>query len=203
MNLGKLVVCSTRKDFSLLRLSLSIVLVLLLSLSSMSHSEVIPFGDFSVGLGVQTLEDTNEGAVSYLMKGGIGWQLFPFMNVQASLWGWTGDNYQSNGSDEEPTVVSFDGISASWEATLQIPFENPTSDFYAGPYYRYGQQCWSAILTGLTQPWSGKGCNDLHAIGVVFPSADKSRAAFYLEVSQTDFDDLASNAVQIGVKVPL
>jgi hypothetical protein len=172
-------------------------------LSSVSRAEVIPYGDFSVGLGVQTLEDTGEGTTSYLMKGGFGLQLFPFMSVQASLWGWTGDNYQYNAATEESSVVSFDGISASWEATLQIPFPSPKSDFRAGPYYRYGQQCWSAILTGLLQPWSGQGCNDIHAYGVVFPSADKTRAAFYLEFSQTDFDDLESNAIQMGVKVPL
>lgn len=185
------------------RLRLSLLLISLLPLSFVSRAEVIPFGDFSVGLGVQTLEDTGEGTTSFLMKGGLGLQLFPFMSVQASLWGWTGDDYQYNAATEEASVVSFDGISASWEATFQIPFPSPKSDFRAGPYYRYGQQCWSAILTGLLQPWSGQGCNDLHAFGVVFPSADKTRAAFYLELSQTDFDDLASNAIQMGVKVPL
>lgn len=191
------------KDFPLSLLRRSLLLLMLLPLSFVSRAEVVPFGDFSVGLGVQTLDDTGEGTVSFLMKGGVGWQLFPFMSVQTSLWGWTGDTYQSNGADEEPTIVSFDGISASWEATFQIPFPNPKSAFRAGPYYRYGQQCWTAILTGLLQPWSGDGCDDLHAFGIVFPSSDKSRAAFYLEASQTDFDDLSSNAIQMGVKVPL
>lgn len=184
-------------------LRLSILLASLLSLSFVSRAEVIPFGDISVGLGVQTLEDTGEGTTSFLMKGGFGLQLLPFLSVQASLWGWTGDDYRYDSTTEERTVVSFDGVSASWEATLQIPFPSPKSEFRAGPYYRYGQQCWSAILTGLMDPWSGRGCNDLHAIGVVFPSADKTRSAFYLEASQTDFDDLASNAIQMGVKIPL
>lgn len=190
-------------DFLLLRFRRVIAFTALLSLSVVARAEIIPFGDVSVGLGVLTLEETGEGTVSFLMKGGFGLQLLPFVSVQANLWGWTGDNYQYNGPEEEPTVVSFDGISASWEATFQIPFPNPKSDFRAGPYYRYGQQCWSAILSGLLQPWSGKGCNDLHAFGVVFPSADKTRAAFYLEASGTKFDDLDSNAIQMGVKIPL
>lgn len=187
----------------LLALRTPFMLVALLSLSSVSRAEVIPFGDIAVGLGVQTLEETGEGTVSFLMRGGFGLQLLPFMSVQANLWGWTGDNYQYDESTETATVVSFDGISASWEATFQIPFSNPKSDFRAGPYYRYGQQCWSAILSGLMQPWSGKGCNDLHAFGVVFPSSDKTRAAFYLEASNTKFDELDSSAIQMGVKIPL
>jgi hypothetical protein len=191
------------KVLLLIGLRFSLILTALLSVSTLSRADVIPFGDIAVGLGVQTLEDTGEGAVSFLMKGGFGLQVLPFLSVQASLWGWTGDNYQYNGTTEEAKVVSFDGISASWEATFQIPFPNPRSDFRAGPYYRYGQQCWSAILSGLMQPWSGKGCNDLHAFGVVFPSSDKTRAAFYLEASQTNFDDLDSNAIQMGVKIPL
>ena len=187
----------------MLGLRLSLQLLLLLPLSFMSRAEVIPFGDISVGLSVHTLENSREGTTSFLMKGGFGLQLLPFISVQASLWGWTGDDYRYDSTTEERSVVSFDGISASWEATLQIPFSNPKSEFRAGPYYRYGQQCWSAILTGLMTPWSGKGCNDLHAFGVVFPSADKTRSAFYLEASQTNFDDLASNAIQMGVKMPL
>ena len=191
------------KDSPLSWLRFSLLLLSLSSIASVSHGEVIPFGDFSVGLGLQTLDETGEGTMSVLMKGGLGWQLLPILSVQASLWGWTGDTYQTNSSGEDPTIVSFDGLSVSWEATLQIPFENPKSDFRAGPYYRFGQQCWTAMLTGLLQPWSGDGCDNLHAVGVVFPSIDKTRAAFYLEASQTDFDDLASNAIQMGVKIPL
>lgn len=170
----------------------------------LSHGEIVPFGDFSLGLGVQSLDNTEEGTVSFVMKGGAGFQLWSFLSVQASLWAWQGNDggAQESQESEDRRNISFEGISASWEATLQLPFDNVKADFPAGPYYRYGQQCWSAVLTGLMESWSGRGCSRLQSIGVVLPSTHKTRAAFYIEASQTNFDDVASDAIQIGVKVP-
>ena len=178
-----------------------------------SYSEVIPFADFSLGLSVQTLdssyeddeEDNDDGTVSYVAKAGIGLQLSSFMSVQTSLWGWSSNTDKSRDSsdDDDTSNLTFEGLSVSLEATLQLPFSNEHSDFHSGPYYRFAKQCWSAVLSGLVKPWSGRGCNDLHAVGIIFPSTHRTRAAFYIEVVQTEFDELQSDAVQIGVKVPL
>jgi hypothetical protein len=182
-----------------------ILLITLWMLPSASHSEVVPFGDLSLGLGVQTLSDSDEGAVGYVSKAGVGLQLLPFISVQASLWAWGSNNNQSTESseDDETDNMSFESLGVSWEATLQLPFPNPKSDFRSGPYYRFGKQCWSAVLSGVLQPWSGRGCNDLHAIGLVFPSTRKTRAALYIEALQTNFDNLESDSIQVGVKIPL
>jgi hypothetical protein len=172
-------------------------------LPSVGHSEIVPFADFSLGLGVQTLSDSDEGAVGHVSKAGMGLQLLSFVSVQASLWAWRSNNQSTESSEDgETDNMSFESLGVSWEVTLQLPFPNPESDFRSGPYYRFGKQCWSAVLSGVLQPWSGRGCNDLHAIGVVFPSTHKTRAAFYIEALQTDFDDLESDSIQVGVKVP-
>ena len=180
-----------------------ILLISLYGLPAVSHSDVVPFADFSLGLSVQTLADSDEGAVGYVSKAGLGLQLLPFISVQTSLWAWRSNNQSTESSQDEADEMSFESLGVSWEATLLLPFANPKSDFSAGPYYRFGQQCWSAVLSGVLEPWSGRGCNALHGVGIVFPSTHKTRAAFYIEAVQTDFDSLESDSIQIGVKVPL
>lgn len=179
------------------------LLICLWVLPAVTHSEVVPFADFSLGLSVQTLADSDEGAVGYVSKAGLGLQLLPFISVQTSLWAWRSNNQSTESSQDDTDDMSFESLSVSWEATLLLPFTNPKSDFRTGPYYRFGQQCWSAVLSDVLEPWSDRGCSDLHAVGFVFPSVHKTRAAFYIEALRTDFDNLESDSIQVGVKVPL
>jgi hypothetical protein len=84
---------------------------------------------------------------------------------------------------------------------VQWPIENGDSQLSSGPYYRYGRHCWSAVLTGLMQPWSKNGCSDLNTLGFSFPSATAEKAALYIEFTRTDFDDLSSSSLQLGAKL--
>lgn len=167
-------------------------------------SAPVAYVDLALGLGVHVLDDSDQGAASKLIKMGVGVQWLPFLTTQAGIWSW---NSQNNSKDipeedtEENRVGLLNGLSASWEVALQWPIDNAGSKLSAGPYYRYGRHCWSAVLTGLLQPWSKKGCSDLNTLGFSFPVVKEKNAGVYIEFTRTDFDDLSSNSLQLGAKL--
>ncbi len=167
-------------------------------------SAPVPYVDLALGLGVHVLEGSDQGAASRVIKAGIGAQWFPFLSTQVGVWSWNSEDQSKrdpNEDSERRKVGMFDGLSASWEVAVQWPIKNSDSLLSSGPYYRYGRHCWSAVLTGVVQPWSKNGCSDLSTLGFSFPTATKENAAVYIEFTQTSFDDLSSNSLQLGAKL--
>jgi hypothetical protein len=182
----------------------SLILVILLYFPLTSMSAPVTYVDLALGLGVHVLDDSDQGAASKLIKAGIGVQWFPFLSTQAGIWSWNSEDQSKRRPEddsERKNVGLFNGLSASWEVVLQLPVENAGSKLSAGPYYRYGRHCWSAVLTGLLQPWSKKGCSDLNTLGFSFPVVKEKNAGVYIEFTQTDFDDLSSSSLQLGAKL--
>ena len=161
----------------------------------------VSYVDLALGLGVHTLDDSDQGAASKLIKAGFGVQWFPFLSTQVGIWSWNSEESSNKRDSEEREVGLFDGLSSSLEVSLQWPIENSGSSLSAGPYYRYGRHCWTAVLTGLLQSWSRKGCSDLNSIGFSFPVPKEQNTAVYIEFTQTDFDDLSSRSLQLGAKL--
>lgn len=164
---------------------------------------LIPYVDLALGLSVHVLADSDEGAASQLIKTAIGVQWLPFISTQVGLWHWASEE-DSTAEDEEERA-SFDGLSASWELALQVPFNNGQSRFAYGPYYRFGRHCWSAVFTGLVEPWSKEGCSDLQTIGFLFPAQQsyEEGAILYLEFSRSHFAEVSTNSIQLGAKLAL
>lgn len=177
---------------------LSFVVALLLNINAVAAPVV--YADLALGLSVHVLENSDEGAVSELIKTGIGIQLFPYLSTQLGIWSWSSED-QSKRESDEYDVGYFDGLSASWEVALQWPIANKGGLLSAGPYYRYGRHCWSAVLSGLVQPWSKKGCSGLNTVGFAFPNGENENAGLYVEFTRTDFDDLSSSSLQLGAKL--
>lgn len=168
-----------------------------------AYAEPEPYVDLALGLGVHVLEDTDEGAASRLIKTAVGVQWLPFISTQVGLWHWSSEKDER--SEEEEQQPTFDGVSASWEILLQTPLNNQYSSISYGPYYRFGRHCWSAVMTGLVQPWSKEGCSDLQTLGFTFPSGKETEnnAALYIEFSRTDLDGLSSSSLQLGARLAL
>lgn len=188
----------------LFRLLQCVMLVIAFSLPLSVRAEPVPYTDLALGLGIHTLEASDDGAASKLIKAGMGVQWFSFLSTQLGVWSWNtedqGENKQEK-DDEKRNAGSFNGLSGSLEVTLIWPIENNEGLISAGPYYRYGRHCWSAVLSGLVEPWSKKGCSGLNTLGFSFPSGKEKHAGLYVELSQTDFDDLFSRSLQLGVKL--
>lgn len=194
--------------------------------SAGSYFSPVPYVDLALGMGIHKLdrsgsdsvdgdedsdEDSDEkyseedqGAVSRLIKLGLGVQWFPFLSTQVGIWSWNSEAQSKRMPDEDSDynrVGLFDGLSSSMEVALQWPVDNPGSELSAGPYYRHGRHCWSAVLTGLLRPWSKEGCSNLSSIGYTFPLHTEETSAVYVEFTRTDFDDLSSNSLQFGAKL--
>lgn len=179
-------------------------LAIFLSMPMPALSAPVTYVDLALGLGVHVLEGSDEGASSKLIKAGIGVQWFPFLSTQLGVWSWNSKAQSDRASDddsEQDKIGLFDGLSASWEVALQWPIDNKDSPLSAGPYYRYGQHCWSAVLTGLVEPWSKKGCSELNTVGFSFPMPKAKNAGAYIEFTRTGFDDLSSSSLQLGAKL--
>lgn len=187
-------------DFKNRRLT-SCLFITLLLLPLKSYAEAVTYVDLALGLSIHVLDETDEGAASEVLKTAIGVQWFPFLSTQVGVWSWSGREGDSNKDSTEDEMASFNGLSASWEIALQLPLEDKGTDFSLGPYYRFGRHCWSAVITGLVQPWSKEGCSQLQTLGFVFPSTVEDMAAMYIEFTRTDFDDLTSSSLQLGAKL--
>lgn len=166
-----------------------------------NDEHLLPYVDLGLGLSVHVLEESEEGAASQLLKTAIGVQWLPYISTQVGLWHWSNEEDKSESTEEER--ASFEGLSASWEITLQTPLSNKSSAFSYGPYYRFGRHCWSAVFSGLIQPWSKEGCSDIRSVGFVFPSAAKyeADAVLYLEFSHSDFAEVSTRSMQLGAKL--
>jgi hypothetical protein len=179
-------------------------LVILMPISMATMSAPVTYIDLALGLGVHVLEDSDQGASSKVIKTGIGVQWLPFLSTQLGVWSWSSDNQTKRVSEEDSEkdeIGLFDGLSASWEIALQWPIDNESAHLSMGPYYRYGRHYWSAVLTGLIEPWSNKGWSELNTLGFSFPMAKDQDAALYIEFTRTDFKDLSSNSLQMGAKL--
>lgn len=189
---------------SMLIKSSTLTLIILMSLPMSVIAAPVTYVDLALGLGVHVLDDTDQGAASKLIKAGMGVQWFPFLSTQVGIWSWNSEDPSKRESEEnfeQKKLGVFDGLSSSLEVALQWPIENAGALLSAGPYYRYGRHCWSAVLTGLLQPWSRKGCSDLNTLGFSFPVPKEKNAGVYIEFTQTEFDDLSSRSLQLGVKL--
>lgn len=164
----------------------------------------VTYVDLALGVSVHVLEESDQGAVSELIKTGIGVQWLPFLSTQIGVWSWSSEDQSKRQAEEESEAYKvglFDGLSAFWEVALQWPIDNGGGLLSAGPYVRYGQHCWTAVLVGLIQPWSKKGCSNLKTVGFSFPIAQSDDAGLYIEFTRTDFDDLMSSSLQLGAKL--
>jgi hypothetical protein len=179
-------------------------LIIFLYLPMVALSAPVTYVDLALGLGVHVLEESDEGAASKLIKVGIGVQWFPFLSTQLGVWSWNSKAQSDRATEDDSKqdeIGLFDGLSASWEVALHWPIDNKGSQLSAGPYYRYGQHCWSAVLTGLVEPWSKKGCSKLNTVGFSFPMEKSKNAGAYIEFTRTGFDDLSSSSLQLGTKL--
>lgn len=171
--------------------------------------KLVPYVELGIGLGVHVLKGEDEGANSRVIKTSLGIQWLPFISTQMGLWHWSKHNNKSQetGSDEKAsnkTEVSFEGVSASWEITLQIPIFSDNTALSYGPYYRVGRHCWSGVGSGFVRPWSREGCSDLHSVGFVFPASDQraGKTVLFIEASHSNLDTLSTRSVQLGAKLP-
>ncbi|MEH6448931.1 MAG: hypothetical protein V7765_09690 [Oleispira sp.] len=177
---------------------------LIVILPSKVFAAPVTYVDLALGVGVHVIDDSDQGAASELIKTGVGIQWLPFLSTQVGIWSWSSENQSKrdpNEDSERQNVGLFDGLSVSWEVAVQWPIENANSVLSSGPYYRYGRHCWSAVLTGLVQPWSKKGCSELNTLGFTFPTGSEEDVGLYIEFTQTDFDDLFSSSLQLGAKL--
>ncbi|MFT7409470.1 MAG: hypothetical protein ACI9EX_000041 [Oleispira sp.] len=176
----------------------------LLYLPMAALSAPVTYVDLTLGVGIHVLEESDQGAASKLIKVGTGVQWTPFLSTQLGVWSWNSkaqSDRASKGDSEQDKVGLFDGLSASWEVVLQWPIDNKGSVLSSGPYYRYGQHCWSAVLMGLVEPWSKKGCSELNTVGFSFPLKKAKNEGAYIEFTRTEFDDLSSSSLQLGAKL--
>ncbi|WP_189386738.1 outer membrane beta-barrel protein [Bacterioplanes sanyensis] len=171
-----------------------------LLLSAQASAETGFYGDIAVGLGVQTIdrsqqEDEDRSALTDVAKAGGGVQITPFFSVGAALW------LYGQGSKAGEDVAQFDGVSAGVEATAYLPLNVWLGDAngpVVGPYVRYGHHCWAASVVGIAKPWDDDGCSPLVAAGFSFRTA--RRAALYAEYSRTEFDEITSGSIIAGLK---
>lgn len=179
---------------------------LFLCIITESVAAPVAYADLALGVGVHVLEESDQGATSKLIKAGVGVQWLSFLSTQLGVWSWNSEEQEKEkertleDAERDRTGV-FDGLSGSLEVALQWPIDSTSTQLSVGPYYRYGRHCWSAVLTGLLQPWSKEGCSELNTLGFSFPMAREQNAGVYLEFTQTDFDDLSSNSLQFGAKL--
>jgi hypothetical protein len=179
-------------------------LMILLYLPMVALSAPVTYVDLALGLGVHVLDESDEGVASKLIKAGIGVQWLPFLSTQLGVWSWNSKAQNDRASEDDSKLDKmglFDGLSTSWEVALQWPIDNKGSLLSAGPYYRYGQHCWSAVLMGLVEPWSKKGCSELNTAGFSFPMEKAKNLGAYIEFTRTRFDDLSSSSLQLGAKL--
>jgi len=189
---------------SLFKQMRGLLVIIVVSFSMTGMAAPVTYVDLALGLGIHVLEDSDQGAASKLIKTSIGVQWFPFISTQIGVWSWASEDQTKRESEEDSetdNVGMFDGISGSWEVALQWPIDNDSGALSAGPYIRYGQHCWSAVLVGLVQPWSKRGCSNLNTLGFSFPSREEDYTGLYIEFTQTDFDDLISSSLQLGAKL--
>ena len=175
-----------------------------------NNEKIVPYVDLGFGIGIHSLPDTDEGTSSRILKTSVGVQWLSFLSAQVGLLHWS--NYRNGGRNnnpesddkEEGQPLEFDGISVAWELTAQLPIGNKIRQLSHGPYYRFGRHCWTAVLSGLSQPWSKEGCSNIQSIGFVFPTSSSmnSELVWFLELSQTDLERLESRSVQISAKLP-
>lgn len=175
-----------------------------------NNETIVPYVDLGFGIGVHSLPDTDEGTSSRILKTSVGVQWLSFLSAQMGLLHWS--NYRNSGRNSNPgsdnkeadQPIEFDGISVAWELTVQIPVGNKSNQLSHGPYYRFGRHCWTAVLSGLAQPWTKEGCSNIQSIGFVFPTSSSmgSELVWFLELSQTNLERLQSRSVQIGAKLP-
>lgn len=195
-------------------LSALLLMMNLLFLSPLCDAEPEFYGDIALGLSVHVLTDDSDelnegtdGAASQLLKGALGIQWTSFFSTQLGVFYWSDDisEVDTTSSEDEAEPVTFQGVSASWEAALRIPLSRTKSRFSYGPYYRYGQHCWSAVFSGLAQPWSKEGCSEIQSAGFSFPSARgyEVDAQVYIEFTHTDFEDVSSRSLLAGVRMPI
>lgn len=192
---------------NIMRLTLFVLLFLSLlggvqrSWAELEFQPPVPYVDLALGLSVHVLEGSDQGAASQLIKTAVGVQWLPIISTQIGIWHWASEE---ESEDAEQERVSFEGISASWELTLQAPFESKNEVFHYGPYYRFGRHCWSAVLSGLVQIWSEEGCSKIQTLGFVFPSVEyiEKNAAFFIEFTRSDFEALSTSSMQLGAKLP-
>lgn len=199
----------------------SLIVCLLVVFISPAHAErtefdnrydgkLVPYADLGIGLGMHVLPDSDEGTSSRVIKAALGIQWLPFISTQFGLWHWSSlsdrpkDEPIREGGTKKSDPVRFEGMSASWELTLQVPVSSQRTVLSYGPYYRIGWHCWTGVLTGLMQPWSKEGCSDLHSLGFVFPVTDRKGGdtVLYIEVSHSELDSLSTRSMQLGAKLP-
>lgn len=181
-----------------------------------NNEKIVPYVDLGFGIGIHSLPDTEEGTSSRILKTSVGVQWLSFLSAQVGLLHWS--NYRNGGHNNNPDSgnnagsanknesqpIEFDGISVAWELALQFPVGHKSRQLSHGPYYRFGRHCWTAVLSGLSQPWTKEGCSNIQSIGFVFPTSSNmdSELVWFLELSQTNLESLQSRSLQIGAKLP-
>lgn len=186
------------------RLFVTLISSCLLMLAN-THAETVPFGEFSLGIGVQSIEDSDgesHGAVSQLTKVGVGVEVLPMLSLNGGVWVWEARESSSDEGDQDEQRIEFNGVSLGWDATLKLPFPLEHSSLSGGPYVRFGRHCWSAVVDGLVKPWAKQGCSVIRSLGVVLPTLNEQGAVVYFEFTDTDFDTVESDTLQVGVLVP-
>ena len=186
-------------------------------LDSAYSGNLVSFIDAGIGLSTHQVDESERGALGGLLKVSAGVQWYSFISAQVGLWYWGANNSDADRNRKQDSQLNseqdreldtertrFESISASVEITLQLPLSNQNTTFQYGPYYRVGQHCWSAVLTGLTNPWQEEGCSAIHSVGFLFPltNYNKEFNAFYLEATQSNFDAVSTKSIQLGAKVP-
>lgn len=168
-----------------------------------SQESSLTYIDVGAGLSTHVVDETDQGAVSGLLKVSVGAQWYSFISTQIGLWYW-GNNDNDSDVDRPRERTKFESISASLEVTLQLPLGDKGGFFRSGPYYRYGRHCWSAVLLGLVEPWYKEGCSELHSVGYSFPMSNSRHpyTSFYLEATQSNFDNVSTKSIQLGTKLP-
>lgn len=173
-------------------LRLLLLPLLLLSLQTQAWPEAS--AALALGFSFQSLPPDETGErqgtltdVTYA-NGSLEW--LPGVSTGLALWLW------GNGDlNENAKVAEFDGVSVAWDITLRLPLAQGQ-----GPYVRYGRQCWSAAVSGLTDPWAEDGCSPMVGGGFNFLLQNRSGTVLYMEYISTDFRDIETDSLIAGVR---
>src|SRR5690606_27472980 len=127
------------------------------------------------------------------VNGGIEWLPGLSTGAMARLWG---DRNVNTNSD----VLQFDGISIGWDVTLRLPLELADLSRGSGPYWHYGKQCCAAAAAGIVIPWNADDWSPIQTWDIPSPLPDSPVLVIFAEYARTDFLDIESRAVIVGVQ---
>ncbi|WP_430459889.1 outer membrane beta-barrel protein [Thalassolituus sp. LLYu03] len=136
----------------------------------------------------QTTDGLDDTILTNVMAARTGVEWIPGISTGIGFWLWGDKNVNT-----EAESVQFDGISAGWDVTFRIPFSGGV-----GPYVRVGRHCWSAVTSGLLDPWSEDGCSAMRSAGFNFPV--EHDLVMYAEYSTTRFQDIDADSLLAGVQ---